>query len=296
MRAKILLPVFIIIVMFLLSASLVQSVDNRFFANQTFDDATWCSESNWTINTCDCDEGVLDCDETEIAGYNNAIPNASIDTNVTCEMKIKQNQANSGGLYLANFEPTPGSHTAGSEGLWLRPDVTVRGINTGGGGIQEITLNIPPTMPFAQLNYKVTFFSNGSIRILINGTEQGILNQPDTRQSVNYFKSQADLTRNEDTEIDDWVCYNGTFYDVSGPVADPCVDINGLYSPSFSDNCQITTTIQAGSVVCEISGDAGTYAIKSGGDLQCDEFHLNPDDFDGDAIFTIEKGAIFRIN
>lgn len=77
--------------------------------------------------------------------------------------------------------------------------------------------------------------------------------------------------------------------------ADPCADIDPNYVPTFSDKCSITSTIEAGSAICEISGDDGYFEIASGGDLQCNEFHILPDDFDGDTTFSILTGGAFRI-
>lgn len=206
---------FSILVMILIVPAFVSAVDNRFFDNQTFDDADWCTASDWVIGGCDCDSGFLDCNEGQAAYYSSAIPEASAATIVTCEANLKQNTGQGGlGFFIWQFDDEDGLGRTDYTAIMADGD-TFQGEDDIGGTEQQDISGIVGA-PFAKLNVKETFWPNGSISLFINTTEVGQLTtRPDALSDVTFFQIQRILSRGEDTELDDFVCYNGTSYNVS---------------------------------------------------------------------------------
>ncbi len=230
-------------VMFLVVMNMAYAVNNTFFDNQTFDDADWCAASDWVIGTCNC-VGFLDCNQGSGAYFSYAIPEASIDTNVTCEFKIKQNLVYSSNFVLGAFTDTNDLTYVNRASIRREiGDFMGYSVDSGGAVIGYFDFK----SPFAELNARYTFYSNGSTSMIVNDTKiVHIADKPVDPAHVIYFQSQAPLSRAEDTEIDDFVCYNGTFYDVSeAPDTTPPVIQLGINNttPKINEDINISFNV-----------------------------------------------------
>lgn len=133
-------------------------------------------------------------------------------------------------------------------------------------------------------------FENQSVDIEVNGTDAGSMNVIFEKAGVTYIDGIELGPRAGQSGLS-W----GTEYDyinISIAAVDPCSYVSGVYAPTFSDGCTLTSFVDVSSDVCRITGDAGTFQIGSAGVLQCKEIHIEPDDFDGDSIFSILTGGV----
>jgi hypothetical protein len=71
---------------------------------------------------------------------------------------------------------------------------------------------------------------------------------------------------------------------------------SGDWEVDLADNCEISSTVDIGSNKLIISGDAGSFTIKSGAIVKVNDIAFTPDDFDGDASIIVESGGQLQLN
>ena len=82
---------------------------------------------------------------------------------------------------------------------------------------------------------------------------------------------------------------------VNYTVSDTCTYTSGDWIVDYADNCEITTFVDVGSNCVRITGDAGSFTIKSGGRVTGACRAFSPDDFDGDTVIRVETGGIWDV-